>query len=604
MATLTPSAKQQFFDANGNPLSGGKLYTYAAGTTTPLATYTDSSGTTPNANPVILDSRGEANLWLGSAVYKFKLTTSTDVEVWTVDNISTDNYEVFQDLAASGGSNLVGFIQSGSGATARTVQSKLRDAISVKDFGAVGDGTTDDTAAFQAALVYGTSAFADVIIPDAKTYKLTAGITVDLAKTALIGNGAVLDFTTLTSGKAITFSASEGYPALAIGARESGGFVVKGGNYAAATGIYIAGSISAQFTRQVLLKNISVYRFGKNYEYGNYVYRIKFEHCSSSEANTYHVYSPAGLLNFGEVMVWSNCLFENGTNSSLYLRDGQFFFENCSFLNCTIDTAADNHTILFGGNIEAPGYTGTGYRYVTLSDYAYVELKGTQITIADPGTTLTQAQFYCAVSEGGGLVFDGCRIPMSSYQSPQTSDSVKTFVAGNGRVQLKGAHLYNSFGTRDFFPIAKSCNVIYNGDAETGNTNGWVTAAIAGSGALTASAGAKKNGTYGFQISTVSALDVFEASQTFSVTPGRVVLCSMWYQNTTAKASRVRLEGYTTNGTLTLYANKILDGNGTWYNDIGTISRIVPAGTVTCKLIVQSYDQSITYFDDVIVNVI
>lgn len=88
MAVLTPSPKMQFESAAGVPLSGGKLYTYTAGTTTPLATFTDATGATPNANPVILDSRGEAAIWLGAASYKFKLTDANDVEIWTVDYIS------------------------------------------------------------------------------------------------------------------------------------------------------------------------------------------------------------------------------------------------------------------------------------------------------------------------------------------------------------------------------------------------------------------------------------------------------------------------------------------------------------------------------------
>ena len=88
MTVLTPAAKMQFFAASGIPLAGGLLYTYAAGTTTPSATYTDSSGGTANSNPIVLDARGEANVWLGAATYKFKLCDSTNTEIWTVDNIS------------------------------------------------------------------------------------------------------------------------------------------------------------------------------------------------------------------------------------------------------------------------------------------------------------------------------------------------------------------------------------------------------------------------------------------------------------------------------------------------------------------------------------
>ena len=148
--SLATPPKLQFFDLNGAPLSGGKLYTYAAGTTTPQASYTDYGGGTPNTNPVILDSRGEASVWLGTSLYKMALYSATDVLIWTVDNIG--GFATLAQLAASGGSNLIGFLQAGTGAVATTVQAKLRESVSVKDFGAVGDGTTDDTAAMAVAL--------------------------------------------------------------------------------------------------------------------------------------------------------------------------------------------------------------------------------------------------------------------------------------------------------------------------------------------------------------------------------------------------------------------------------------------------------------------
>ena len=87
---LSPPPKLQFFDANGNPLVGGKLLTYLAGSTTPVTTYQDKAGTIANTNPVILDARGEANVWLDETILtKFVLTTAEDVELWTVDNIGS-----------------------------------------------------------------------------------------------------------------------------------------------------------------------------------------------------------------------------------------------------------------------------------------------------------------------------------------------------------------------------------------------------------------------------------------------------------------------------------------------------------------------------------
>jgi hypothetical protein len=88
MALLSPNPKQQFFDANGQPLVGGKVYTYAAGTTTPITTYVDAAGETTNTNPIILDSRGMANIWLlTTASYKYAVYTAADVLIFTTDNI-------------------------------------------------------------------------------------------------------------------------------------------------------------------------------------------------------------------------------------------------------------------------------------------------------------------------------------------------------------------------------------------------------------------------------------------------------------------------------------------------------------------------------------
>lgn len=89
MASLSPPPKLQFFGSNGLPLVGGKLYTYAAGTTTPVATYTDNTQANLNTNPVILDSSGQASVWLSeSATYKYILKTADDLTLFTVDYVS------------------------------------------------------------------------------------------------------------------------------------------------------------------------------------------------------------------------------------------------------------------------------------------------------------------------------------------------------------------------------------------------------------------------------------------------------------------------------------------------------------------------------------
>lgn len=188
---MLAGAGAQFFDNNGVILSGGLVYTYAAGTTTPQAAYTTSSGSTAHTNPIVLDSAGRVasggEIWLTDAVaYKFVLKTSAAVTIGTYDNVTGNASGIYAAFAASSGSSLVGFIQSGGGAVATTVQAKLRQTVSVKDFGAVGDGVTDDTVAIQNA-VNAVGAGGRVNFPTG-TFLVSSTIEC-LKKQQLIGNG-------------------------------------------------------------------------------------------------------------------------------------------------------------------------------------------------------------------------------------------------------------------------------------------------------------------------------------------------------------------------------------------------------------------------------
>ena len=227
--SLFAGAGAQFLDNNGNILSGGLIYTYTAGTTTPLATYTTNLGTVAQPNPIVLDSAGRipgGELWLTTGYgYKFVTKDSNGVLIGTYDNVPSsaqppitndassiayeqgalttagsfvigDTYLItsigttnFQLIGAA--SNTVGihFIATGPGTGtgtaefSRTVQSKLQEVLSVKDFGAVGDGTTDDTTAIQNAIDYAVYIGKCALHIPAGQYKITKTLQVGYGTT-------------------------------------------------------------------------------------------------------------------------------------------------------------------------------------------------------------------------------------------------------------------------------------------------------------------------------------------------------------------------------------------------------------------------------------
>jgi hypothetical protein len=122
---LMPLAKQQYFDAAGAPLAGGKVYTYATGTNNPKATFTDAAGTTAQTNPIILNVRGEPDnpiFWSGD--YRVEVRDAQDSVIYVVDNYDTDPAGIWA-VRDAGGASLVGYLQQ-DGVGATNLQAALR----------------------------------------------------------------------------------------------------------------------------------------------------------------------------------------------------------------------------------------------------------------------------------------------------------------------------------------------------------------------------------------------------------------------------------------------------------------------------------------------
>lgn len=211
----------QLFDNNGNPLSGGKVFTYLGGTTTPVATYTTESASVAHTNPIILDSAGRVpsggEIWLNDGdgtSYKFVVKTSTDVVIATYDNVpgTYSSGDLANTTDVNKGDALVGFRQSSiaglyTGAVGRTVHDKLQEWVSIRDFGAVGDGSTNDTAAIQAAIdAVATGAGSGVVYIPAGTYLIDTNTAISVPSNVIIQGSGMKSILKKISGTADIFT--------------------------------------------------------------------------------------------------------------------------------------------------------------------------------------------------------------------------------------------------------------------------------------------------------------------------------------------------------------------------------------------------------------
>jgi len=171
MAALLDLGWFSVLTSSGALAAGAKLYTYEAGTTTDLATYSDSGLTIANTNPVVADSAGRFGpIYLQAQDYRIVLKTAADVTIATRDPVS----------GAADASSMT-FTQSGTGAVEQTVQAKLRQVVNVKDFGAASNLTTaQNKAKLQLAIAAVNAAGGGQIIVD---YDINYGVKTRTAST-------------------------------------------------------------------------------------------------------------------------------------------------------------------------------------------------------------------------------------------------------------------------------------------------------------------------------------------------------------------------------------------------------------------------------------
>lgn len=315
---LAPLPIFKAFDNVGLPLAFGKLYTYQAGTTTPQATYTDSTGNTQNPNPITLNARGETPLWLNPTLnYKFALTDALGNQIpgWPVDNINGSLYpgnSIIPNTSnaftlgsaqfswANGyfGPNCVPVFDAGSGAIGYWPRTAAEIAAGVtpvnyayvpgdvRRYGAIGGGVIDDSAAFaNAALVCGTYPMSIPYISGG--YKIVTPFALPANATA-IGLDRPLLFATVNGTPVCT--ATAGGPITLTGIRFQG-------SSASTLPLSGFGGFSAQSTGLVTIANCSNIRV-TDCEFSTFYNGLSANGCTRAwvQRNVVSTYLYTGIL--------------------------------------------------------------------------------------------------------------------------------------------------------------------------------------------------------------------------------------------------------------------------------------------------------------------
>ena len=526
------------------------------------------------------------------------------------------NYTIGASTSLSVNSASVLYNEGGTGAVDTNVQAKLGEFLSIKDFGAKGDGTTDDTTAIADAIIEAKALKCVLLVPPG-TYKLSGSTTIeiDVGLMSLVGQGVVIfDCSAMTATYAFQVYNSLGYP---TGQEVSplnkiSGIKFIGNNTATKNGIYLAHPTYAQGCN-ILIENCSFVNFDNNMTFGSNVWRADINHCYSAGATTSVVHFESGATNAGESMGFYSCQFV-GTQF-LIEYPAQINLYSCSILVCQLKSTVSSVILhMYGGNIENPG-SAVDQPYINIVGATnWFGLHGTGITMNTFSGSFTSPLFNITDATSTMVLF-GVLLPETPYYTASTIDTF-SYCGGAGRILSYGGMYFPSGGAQKPSLSAGQSNSVYNYGFETGNTNGWVVTpyGTAGSTAV-ASATAKDHGNYGLLATSVDSGGI-NISQTVPCVAGQLIRanCNVKVASSTISTVAYVQVFYTTaNGTtIATYGQSVSNTTTNWTSvggvpgGGGTVNP-APAGSayVTFNLNVQpgSGGSNVVYFDDAVLNI-
>ena len=519
-----------FTDLDGQPLEAGYIWIGVENLppqTNPQTVYWDEALTQPAAQPVRtqggypVNNGTPARLHIGSA-YSILVQDRRGTLVYSA--LSETTLVTFADITGTLGSDRVTFIQDGYGAVTRTGQSKMRDVVSVKDFGAVGDGVTDDTAAIQAAFTYAASfEHAGVKFTPATRYKCTTGLSLDISRVGIDGGGAMLDFSSVTSVTALSFTQSNPDANIRtlynhVNSIDNLIFNGPGANYTGAVAVIFNDAAAPTTLAGGSFNHCGFLNWGIDVSHQNGAFCWTFNKCAFTvnvgTPTTYSLEFPL-LSNNGERNMFVDCFWFNRN----YVMDCSNGNLSTFFIGCSIDgagrafTISNGHIYMVGCHIEYAD--DSDYWFSVSGQNTLLSLESCEIISQSAKTNFSP--FYSdSTCEMGGININNCALGI-------TSSMTVPLIGGTGRAVVKNFNSQKS-GTKP--PgVAEANSYLAHGGFESANYTGEWT--LSG-GAIRSSAQAR-TGTYSLSFPASTGVTP-QAVMTMPVSPGQQVLGSLYYK--------------------------------------------------------------------------